>query len=96
MFVKVEFHRAVLPQNADEHVNTAAANDFRIFDSQLREEKNTGITERLTFQIRFEFYNLFNHPNFTAVQNDLSQSNFGFVTTQALPRWWQIGGKLYF
>ena len=58
--------------------------------------KNNQITERLNFQIRFEFYNLFNHPNFQSIQGDISQSNFGIATAQTLPRWWQIGGKLYF
>jgi hypothetical protein len=28
--------------------------------------------ERWNFQIRFEFYNLFNHPNFQNIQGDLS------------------------
>jgi len=58
--------------------------------------KNTHINERLVFQIRFEFFNLFNHANFQNIQGDLSQGNFGQVTSQTLPRWWQIGGKLYF
>ncbi len=58
--------------------------------------KNTHINERLVFQLRFEFYNLFNHANFQNIQGDLSQSNFGQVTAQTLPRWWQIGGKLTF
>jgi len=58
--------------------------------------KNTHITERLNFQIRFEFFNLFNHPNFQNIQGDLSAGNFGQVTAQTLPRWWQIGGKLTF
>ena len=58
--------------------------------------KNTHINERLVFQFRFEFYNLFNHANFQNIQGDLSQSNFGQVTAQTLPRWWQLGGKLYF
>ena len=58
--------------------------------------KNNHITERLNFQFRFEFYNVFNHANFLTIQNDLSQSNFGVVNSQSLPRWWQIGGKLYF
>ena len=58
--------------------------------------KNTHVTERLNFQIRFEFFNLFNHPNFQNTQGDLSAGNFGKVTAQTLPRWWQIGGKLTF
>jgi hypothetical protein len=58
--------------------------------------KNTHISERLVFQVRFEFYNLFNHANFQNIQGDLSQGNFGQVTAQTLPRWWQLGGKLYF
>jgi hypothetical protein len=63
--------------------------DFTIY-------KNNRLTERLNFQFRFEFYNLFNHPNFQNIQGDLSQGNFGMVTAQTLPRWWQIGGKLSF
>ena len=58
--------------------------------------KNTHITERLNFQFRFELLNLFNHPNFQNFQGDLSAGNFGRVTAQTLPRWWQIGGKLSF
>ena len=58
--------------------------------------KNTHITERLNFQMRFEFFNLFNHPNFQNIQADLSAGNFGKVTSQTLPRWWQLGGKLIF
>jgi hypothetical protein len=58
--------------------------------------KNTHITERLNFQFRFEFYDLFNHPNFQNIQADLSAGNFGTVTSQTLPRWWQIGAKLTF
>jgi hypothetical protein len=58
--------------------------------------KNTHITERLNFQLRFEFYNLFNHANFQSIQGDLSQGNFGLATQQTLPRWWQIGGKITF
>jgi hypothetical protein len=38
--------------------------------------KNTSIAKSV-LQLRFEFYNLFNHPNFTNVVNDLSAGNFG-------------------
>ncbi len=74
-------------------------NQFRnpaFIETDLTVYKNTHITERLTFQIRFEFYNLFNHPNFQSIQGDLSAGNFGRVTAQTLPRWWQLGGKFYF
>jgi hypothetical protein len=74
-------------------------NQFRnpaFVETDLTVYKNTHITEKLTFQIRFEFYNLFNHANFQSVQGDLSQGNFGHVTAQTLPRWWQLGGKFYF
>lgn len=63
-------------------------------ETDLTLYKNTRITERLNFQFRFEFYNVFNPANFLTIQNDLSQSNFGVVNSQSLPRWWQIGGKL--
>jgi hypothetical protein len=58
--------------------------------------KDTKITERQSLQFRADFYNLFNHPNFTNVVNDLSAGNFGTVSSQTLPRWWQIGAKLEF
>jgi hypothetical protein len=75
------------------------AGQFRnpaFIQTDLTTYKNTHITERLVFQFRFEFFNLFNHPNLQSVQGDLSAGNFGKVTAQTLPRWWQIGGKLTF
>ena len=58
--------------------------------------KNTRITKGVNLQLRFEFYNLFNHPNFINVVNDLSAGNFGKVSGQTLPRWWQVGAKIEF
>ena len=75
---------------------TGQFRDPPFVETDLTVYKNNRITERLNFQIRFEFFNIFNHPNFLTIQDDLSQSNFGVVTSQSLPRWWQIGGKLYF
>jgi len=57
--------------------------------------KNTPIAERVRFQIRFEFFNLFNHPNLY-LDNNMANGTFGKAVSQQLPRWWQIGGKLTF
>ena len=74
-------------------------NGFRnppFVQTDLSAYKNTHITERLNLQLRFEFYDLFNHPNFQNIQGDLSAGNFGRVTGQTLPRWWQLGAKITF
>jgi len=42
--------------------NSMVGPPFRQMDFSLF--KNTNITERLKLELRFEFYNLFNHPNF--------------------------------
>ena len=57
--------------------------------------KNTRLNGRLNFQIRFEFYNLFNYDNLY-LGNDLSSGGFGKAISQQLPRWWQFGAKLTF
>ena len=58
--------------------------------------KTTAITERVSLQLRFEYYNIFNHPNLNGVNSDLSSGNFGRSTSQAQPRWLQLGAKIYF
>lgn len=80
--------------NGNEKVNQFRAPHFVQTDMTIY--KNTRITKRVNFQLRLEFYNLFNHPNFINVVNDLSASNFGRVSGQTLPRWWQVGAKIEF
>ena len=58
--------------------------------------KETRISERFKFQIRFEFYNLFNRPNLLNVDTNWTDANFGQATASHLPRWWQLGGRLSF
>jgi hypothetical protein len=58
--------------------------------------KTTHLGERVNLQLRLEVFNLFNHPNFINVVNNLASANFGKVSGQTLPRWLQIGAKLEF
>jgi len=74
-------------------------NQFRnphFVQTDLTIYKDTPIAKGVNIQLRFEFYNLFNHPNFRTVVNDLSSGNFGKVSAQTLPRWWQVGAKISF
>jgi hypothetical protein len=64
-------------------------------ETDLTTFKDTHITERLNFQLRFEIYNLFNHQNFFLDPN-LANGSFGRAISQQLPRNWQIGGKITF
>ncbi len=49
--------------------------------------KRTAIKESMSFEIRFEFFNIFNHANFTNPNGNFNDSTFGEVTgTQTFGR----------
>ncbi len=58
--------------------------------------KDTHITERVVFEMRFEFFNIFNRANLQNVDLNFPDGNFGKATAAHLPRWWQLGGKISF
>jgi len=59
--------------------------------------KNFSITEKVKFQLRGEFLNAFNHPQFADPNTDPKSSDFGKTTGQNnLPRNVQIGLKVVF
>jgi hypothetical protein len=59
---------------------TLGRNTFRgpaIYNTDFSIFKNTGITEGLRTQIGLEFFNVFNHANYTVPQNKMFDSDFG-------------------
>jgi hypothetical protein len=57
---------------------------------------NVYATERLSAQLRGEFFNLANHPNFNIIGRIINQPNFGGVLNQLDPRQIQLGVKIIF
>jgi hypothetical protein len=57
--------------------------------------KRTVIRENLAFDLRVEFFNIFNHANFRNPGGDISQPNFGIVTQARDPRIGQVSFKFY-
>jgi hypothetical protein len=62
-------------------------------NTDLGLEKVTRITENMSFQIRAEFFNIFNHTQFKNPSGDFSSSNFGVVTSARDPRIGQLSAK---
>ena len=58
--------------------------------------KNHRINESVNFQLRFEFFNLFNHTNWTNVDTALGSPNIGKVNGARDPRIIQLGARVSF
>jgi hypothetical protein len=58
--------------------------------------KNTNLSEQFNLQLRAEFFNLFNHPNFNLPDNFLGSPTFGRISSARDPRHVQFGVKLLF
>jgi hypothetical protein len=48
------------------------------------------------FELRADSFNTFNHTQFNAINTNVSQNNFGFVTGAQDPRVFEFGGKFVF
>ncbi len=88
------YHYRTLPQT----LSWVRQDGYNNLDASLL--KNINFTERAHFQLRFETFNLLNHPIFNAPNvSNATASNFGYITSTtsgALPRQVQIGGRLVF
>jgi hypothetical protein len=57
--------------------------------------KRTVIKENYAFDLRFEFFNIFNHAQFMNPSGDITNSSFGIVTNARDPRIGQVSAKFY-
>lgn len=94
VFTKANFPAPSLGAEGNERVNGFRNPGFAETDAALA--KDTSLSERVKFQLRFEFYNIFNRVNLGAVDSGLTDSTFGRVTSQLNPRWIQLGARVSF
>lgn len=66
------------------------------FETNTNVYKDIPIKERVNFQIRFEFFNLFNRANYANVDTNIPDGSFGAATGSHEPRFWQVGGRISF
>lgn len=57
--------------------------------------KRTLIREQMAFDLRIEFFNIFNHAQFTNPSGNINDSSFGVVTNARDPRIGQVSFKFY-
>jgi Carboxypeptidase regulatory-like domain len=57
--------------------------------------KHTVIREQMAFDLRIEFFNIFNHAQFNNPTGNINSSNFGIVTSARDPRIGQVSAKFY-
>jgi hypothetical protein len=66
------------------------------FDVDTTVNRNFSLHENLRLDMRFEAFNVLNHPNFNAPTSTLSSSSFGQITSAQDPRILQAALKLTF
>jgi len=85
--------------NAPGTFGTAGANSMiapGYFDTDATLIKSFNITKHQKFDLRFEFFNVFNHTNFQAPVSNRSSSKFGIIQASNPARIIQIAGKYTF
>jgi hypothetical protein len=87
---------------------TTGKGQFRFpgfFNWDMKLQKAFPITERVRFEFRAEYFNVFNHTNFddtttggnvSKLSSGLSKGNFGAITASKDPRIGQLALKMYF
>lgn len=67
-----------------------------LFDMDFGLARNIQVREYIRIQLRAEFFNLFNHPNYNIVDRIINGPSFGRVLSQLDPRQLQFGIKFVF
>lgn len=92
---------SVNPNGTFGNVGKGALSGPGMFNWDMGAFKNIPITERWRAQLRGEFFNTFNHANFTSTSNNypvigVSSGGFGTITTAYDPRIIQLALKVVF
>ncbi len=100
-FSKSSFANPVAPWNGGPNQGFGNANKDAVvgpglFNFNVALFKTIKITERMNFQLRFESFNTFNHTEFSGVDTNSADGNFGAVTSAYDPRVLQLGAKFSF
>ena len=66
------------------------------FDVDVAVTREFKLSERLTFHVRGEAFNVLNHPNFGSPNGNISSSTFGQIRSARDPRILQASMKLIF
>ena len=94
------FNTAAFTTNAIGTFGNAGKNILRgprFFNTDLGLIKNTRVTERTSVQFRAEFFNVFNHPQFSNPANNAALPTLGQITSASVnPRLVQLALKYVF
>jgi hypothetical protein len=54
------------------------------------------VSERWKLDLRADFFNIMNHANWNATNNNITSATFGEITSFGSPRLIQVAMKVYF
>jgi hypothetical protein len=99
----LDFRPALLSSDTNDGRNNPLRG-LGLWNLDMRFGKTTKITEQVRAEFSFDFFNLFNHPNFLDPSFDTTNpANFGVINTQLIPadrisgaRWIQFGLRVDF
>ena len=93
-FAKTDFTRQVIGTFGNSGRNSIHGPGINNFDMSLT--KDTKMTERTSFQVGMDLFNVFNHTQFNLPSGNIASSLFGRVTSAAPARIAQIRAKIFF